>query len=153
MAGLFRKVLWSTHCVQSLISWLRFQTVLVLQVSPQCLCTKFLVTAPQFARVTVSVDINSKRRFDVCYIFQKADSDFIPVLFCSARYICCESTYDMSLSFFLLALCAVKLKKSSLLLIFRGLEAGTDSSVLGRNVFVKHLFLSRIVFKNKVCEI
>lgn len=54
---------------------------------------------------------------------------------------------------FLVALCAVKLKRSSLLLIFRGREAGTDSSALVRNVFVKHSFLSRIVFKNKVCEI
>lgn len=74
-------------------------------------CIRFLVTAPQFARVTVSVDIHPKRHFDIRYIFQKADSNFIPVLFSSARYMCSESTYDMNSIVFLVALCAVKLKK------------------------------------------
>lgn len=57
--------------------------------------------------VTVSVDIHSKRHFDIHCIFQKADGNFIPVLFCSARYICWESTYDMYSTLFLVALCAV----------------------------------------------
>lgn len=35
--GLFRRILWSTHCVQSLISWLCSQTFHMLQVSPQWL--------------------------------------------------------------------------------------------------------------------
>lgn len=40
MPGLFRKILWSTRCVQSLTSWLCFQTVHMLEVSLQCLLHK-----------------------------------------------------------------------------------------------------------------
>lgn len=56
MAGLFRKILGSTHCIQSLLSWLHFQTFHMLLCCRYLLSVchiRFLVAALQFASHSV----------------------------------------------------------------------------------------------------